>query len=57
MLILQKNGQIMTIIAYRNAVDLDVQFEDGTIVKNKQYDKFKKGQIKNLNLKNTNKIA
>ena len=38
-------GLKMTIIAYRNARDIDVQFEDGTIVKNKQYDKFLKGGI------------
>lgn len=43
------NGQKMTIIAYRKNKDLDVQFEDGTIVTNKSYDGFQKGQIKNPN--------
>ena len=38
-------GLKMTIIAYRKAIDLDVQFEDGTIVEHKQYDKFLKGAI------------
>lgn len=37
----------MTIIAYRNYEDLDVQFEDGTIIFNKTYNGFKKGSIKN----------
>lgn len=42
-------GQKMTIIAYRNNKDLDVMFEDGTIVTNKVYDKFKSGNISNPN--------
>ena len=42
-------GCIMTIIAYRNAKDIDVQFEDGTIVVNKIYKNFKSGAIKNPN--------
>ena len=37
------SGQIMTIISYRNTKDIDVQFEDGTIVRHKSYDSFKKG--------------
>ncbi len=37
----------MTIVAYRGALDIDVQFEDGSIVKNREYSKFKKGQIRN----------
>ena len=48
---LAKNGQIMTIIACRSAIDIDVQFEDGTIVLNKRYGNFKLGSIKNENLK------
>lgn len=42
-------GQKMTIIAYRNYDDIDVQFEDGSIVYNKRYDNFKKGKISNKN--------
>ena len=34
------NGQIMTIIKYRGCYDIDIQFEDGTIVKNKGYKDF-----------------
>ena len=49
------NGQTMTIIKYRNAKDIDIQFEDGTIVKNKTYNNFKLGNIKNPNLQNTKK--
>ena len=43
----KKNNQdlIMTIIAYRGSLDIDVQFEDGTIVENRQYDGFLKGTI------------
>ena len=40
------NGMKMTIIAYRRYKDIDIQFEDGTIVYNKSYDGFKKGYIK-----------
>ena len=45
-----KNGLKMTIIDYRFSKDIDIQFEDGTIVKNKTYQSFKKGTIKNLNI-------
>lgn len=41
---------IMTIIAYRNNMDIDVQFEDGTIVENRQYSEFLKGTIANPNV-------
>lgn len=43
------NGQKMTIIAYRNFEDIDVQFEDGNIAYHKRYDNFKKGKIANKN--------
>lgn len=45
-----KNGQKMTIIDYRNSFDMDIQFEDGTIVTKCSYGNFKKGMIKNPNL-------
>lgn len=41
-----KNGMKMTIIAYRSYKDIDIQFEDRTIIYNKSYDGFKKGYIK-----------
>ena len=44
------NGIEMTIIAYRRSDDIDVQFEDGTIVKHKQYKHFLKGKIGNPNI-------
>ena len=44
------NGQKMTIIAYRGCRDIDIQFEDGTIVTNKNYKAFIIGKIKNPNL-------
>ena len=40
------NGMKMTITAYHNANNITVVFEDGTIVKNKTYAHFKKGNIK-----------
>lgn len=39
------NGLLMKIIAYRNTEDIDVQFEDGKIVKNRAYKSFKRGEI------------
>lgn len=50
------NGQNMKIIDYRNANDIDVMFEDNTIVKNIIYGNFKKGTVKNPNLKE-NKVG
>ena len=46
-----KNGLNATIIEYRNYSDIDIQFEDGFIVKNKSMDSFLKGQIGNPNKK------
>lgn len=42
-------GQLMTIVKYRNATDLDVEFEDGTIVKHKHYRNFVGRCIRNPN--------
>lgn len=42
-------GLKMKIIEYRKAIDLTVQFEDGTIVKKAAYKEFSNGAIKNLN--------
>ena len=44
-------GQKMTIIAYRNSMDIDVQFEDGTIVEHTEYQHFKRGYVRNPNYK------
>ena len=41
------NGQLMKIIEYRNCNDIDIEFEDKSIVKHKAYKQFKKGEIKN----------
>lgn len=43
------NGQMMTLIRYRGAHDVDVRFEDGTEVCNRHYDSFLRGTIKNPN--------
>ena len=39
------NGMIATIVKYRKSTDIDVQFEDGTIVQHKKYSRFKDGSI------------
>ena len=43
------NGQVMRILCYRSCVDVDVEFEDGTIVRHKSFVNFKSGLIKNPN--------
>ncbi len=44
-----KCGMNMKIIAYRSSTDVDVEFEDGTVITNKSYNSFKKGTISNPN--------
>ena len=44
-------GMRATIIRYREYADIDVRFEDGTVVVHKQYNQFKKGSISNPNIK------
>lgn len=46
------NGQEMTIIDYFSPTNINVKFEDGTIVKNKNYQEFKRGNIANPNFIN-----
>lgn len=46
---IMNNGQTARIIEYRNSQDIDVQFEDGSIVEHVQYTSFKIGRIKNHN--------
>ena len=41
------NGERMVIIRYSNWDDIDVQFDDGTILEHREYGNFKKGTIKN----------
>ena len=43
------DGQLMTIISYRTADDIDVEFTDGTVVGHRQIVDFKRGNIKNPN--------
>lgn len=43
------NGQMATIIEYRNARDIDIRFDDGTVAMHKEYAHFKRGSIKNPN--------
>ena len=44
-------GMATTIIRYGNNRDIDVRFEDGTVVAHKTYNAFKKGKIANQNIK------
>lgn len=45
------NGQSAVVKEYRKTTDIDIEFEDGTIVTHKDYSNFKKGLIKNPNFK------
>lgn len=46
---ISNNGESMKIIEYFSGVNITVQFEDGTVVTNKTYANFKKGDILNPN--------
>ena len=52
-----KNGQKMTVIRYRNCKDLDVQFEDGTIVEHRTWYDFRMNVIENPNFKSARNIS
>ena len=39
------NGELMTIVAYRGSKDVDVQFEDGTMMEHVLYQNFVKGYV------------
>lgn len=39
------NGELMTIVAYRGSKDVDVRFEDGTVVEHVLYQNFVKGYV------------
>ncbi len=47
--LVMNNGQKATCIAYRNAHNIDVQFEDGTIIYNKNSGDFIRGELGNPN--------
>ena len=51
------NGQEMTIVKYRNGGDIDVRFEDGTIVEHKKMYSFKIGAIENPNAPTNRQIS
>ena len=51
------NNENMRILNYKNVFDIDVEFEDGTIVTNKRYDHFKEGKIKNPYFRSINNIG
>lgn len=45
-----KNGQCAKIVKYRNSGDIDILFEDGTLVEHRTLNRFLKGQIENPNV-------
>lgn len=49
-----KQGLKMWIKEYRGRKDIDIEFEDGYIVYNREYADFKKKEIRNLNFKQSN---
>lgn len=49
MILENKYGDLMKIVNYKYYDDIDVMFEDGTIVKSVSFNKFKKGTLKNPN--------
>lgn len=49
---MMNNGMQATIIAYRSSRDVDIRFEDNTVVLNKDYHAFEKGNVRNPNLVN-----
>lgn len=55
------SGELMTVIAYRSCIDIDIRFGDGTIVTGKSYGSFKKGEIakvdRKLHMLNEERIA
>lgn len=54
---LMKCGMVATIIAYRNSADIDVKFEDGTIVTNVSYRRFVLQEIVSKDLCYKSRIA
>jgi len=42
-------GYEVEIISYRSATDIDIRFEDGTILRNKNYDHLQRGTVMNPN--------
>ena len=45
------NGQYMEMIAYRTSRDIDVMFEDKTVVSHIRYDNFIRGKVRNPNFR------
>ena len=54
---IMKNGQQATIIAYRGAADIDIQFDDGTVVERRAYNEFKRRNIRNPQYNPPNPVA
>lgn len=46
-----RNGQMMEIIEYKKWDDITVRFQDGTVVYNQRFEKFKNGEIVNPNVR------
>ena len=54
---IMKNGQQATIIAYRGAADIDIQFDDGTVVERRACNEFKRRNIRNPQYNPPNPVA
>ena len=52
-----KNGQQATIVGYHSATNIDIEFEDGTIVYGRTYQQFQKREVANPNYKKANPYA
>ena len=52
-----ENGQMMRILEYHGCDNIDVVFEDGTIVRNKDFERFEKGRITNPNYKRPDRVG
>ena len=52
-----KNGHKAKLIVYRNSGDIDVQFEDGTIVRHRRIQNFREGEIKNPNFNKSSTVG
>lgn len=42
------SGELMTIVGYRGANDIDIEFEDGTILTERQFSSFKSGEVSKI---------
>lgn len=51
------NGMFAIVKDYKDSKHIDIEFEDGTLVEDRDYNAFKKGLISNPNLKRNGKVG